>query len=100
MLLSMNVPIYGNEGAPVTLNQLLHFAFHGSPTEHHNLVPASTVNKLVAAAKETRETIASHVQTHNSSGGILDRNAGEYLIRLADLLDEIEKELRSAVPQQ
>jgi hypothetical protein len=92
-LLTMNVPIFGADG-PVTLHQLLHYAYHGSPTEHQALVPAGRVEKLRAAVEEARGALAEHIKMHNQSGGAIDRVSGAFLERLADLLNDIETEVR------
>lgn len=98
-LLTLNVPIWGGEGQ-VTLNQLLHYAYHGSPTEHKKLVtldqaaPLAKVadtNRLGLAA--ARAAIARHLTEHNTSGGPADRYTGEFLVELARLLGQMEEEI-------
>ncbi len=95
-LLTMNVGIWGNFGGPVTLNELLHFAFHGSPTEHKELAKIESLGKLREAVVEANRTMASHLSEHATSGGLIDRVSGDALNRMADILDSLEQELRDA----
>ncbi len=94
-LLTLNIPIAGATG-PVNLNQLLHYAYHGSPTEHKNLgfAPSARVEKLREAVAAAQNALAIHIREHNTSGSIIDRFSPEHIGRMADLLDELEAELR------
>ena len=89
-LLTMNVPIYGATG-PVTLYQLLHYGYHAAPK--------ARVAKLIAAVGEARNTLNRHLIETNQSGGAIDRYSGQFLEKLADLLKELEEEIRNEATQ-
>jgi len=103
-ILTLNVPIYplgGQPSAPVTLSQLLHFAYHGSPREHEGLVAvgqaaalARVVNSNRQALELTKDTLTEHLTVHNQSGGTLDRSSGVYLAELAQLLIRMGEEMQ------
>lgn len=100
-LLQLNVPIWGGT-EPVTLNRLLHSAYHGSPTEHQKLLTqeqgwqiATYASETRAALEAARATLESHIREHNQSGGIIDRFSGAHLEELARLLNKMEEEVNN-----
>ena len=95
-LLTLTVPIHGAGGQPPTFYQLLHYAWHGGPGADQKYALKSSVAKLRAATVEANNSIATHIEQHNTSGGMIDRVSGDALNRMADLLDQIEEELRAA----
>ncbi|KKN84441.1 hypothetical protein LCGC14_0289030 [marine sediment metagenome] len=88
-LLTMNVPIYGSDG-PVTLHQLLHRGYHAAGA----VSTTARISKLREAATAAQNALAIHIQQHNTSGSIIDRFSPEHIGRMADLLDQLEAELR------
>lgn len=100
-LLTLNVPLYPKDGQPsqpVTLNELLHYAYHGSPTEHKKLVTLDQAVPLAKVADTNRLALAvvraaldKHLEVHNQSGGALDRYSGPFLVELARLLGQMEE---------
>ena len=89
-LLTMHVPIWGAT-KPVTLSQLLHYGYHAAP--------APRVAKLIEAVGEARNTLNRHLIETNQSGGAIDRYSGEFLVKMADLLKELEEEIRNEATQ-
>jgi hypothetical protein len=104
-LLTLPVPIYPKDGEPATpqtLSQLLHYAFHGSPTEHKGLVAVELAGQLAKIVSTNREGLAeaaaaleNHVHEHNQSGGAIDRTSGVFLEVLAGLLHQMEEEVKN-----
>ncbi len=95
-LLTLPVPIWGDEGRRKTLHELLHYAYHGGPGARQKFAFKKTVAKLREAVVEANNSIGTHLDQHNTSGGVIDRVSGEFLTRMADLLDELEEDLRDA----
>ncbi|KKN83868.1 hypothetical protein LCGC14_0295210 [marine sediment metagenome] len=94
-MLTLNVPIWGATG-PVTLSQLLHYAYHGSPTEHQGFATYKQILQVAKIAVTNRDglqaandAIAEHLAVHNSSGGVIDRSTGEFVAKLAALLGQM-----------
>jgi hypothetical protein len=80
---TLKVPIYPVGEIPLTV--VRHRGYH-SPNQ---------IEKLMAAVVEARGVLETHIKMHNSSGGPIDRDAGAFLERMADILDELEQEVRS-----
>lgn len=69
----------------VELTQVYHRGYHA----HSRL---DTLTQIVQAA---RQTLQEHLVQHNVSGGPLDRYSGQYLKTMADLLDQMEAQVRA-----
>ncbi len=95
-MLTLNVPIAGSSGPPPSLLHLLHYAYHGGPGADKKYALKSSVAKLREATIQANNAVGTHIDQHNTSGGVLDRYSGEFLTRMADLLDQLEEELRAA----
>lgn len=69
----------------VKLRQVYHRGYHAH----------SRLNTLTRTVQAARRTLEEHLVQHNISGGPLDRYSGEHLKIMADLLDQIEAQVRA-----
>jgi hypothetical protein len=98
-MLTLNVPIWPTT-KQITLSQLLHYAYHGSPTEHEELATINQILQVVQIAVTNRDGLQAandafveHLAVHNSSGGVIDRSTGEFVAKLAALLGQMGDEV-------
>jgi hypothetical protein len=85
---TLEVPIW--PVGEVALTVVRHRGYH-SPNQ---------IEKLTAAVVEARGALETHIKMHNQSGGAIDRDAGAFLGRMADILDELEQEVRNLASTQ
>jgi hypothetical protein len=51
--------------------------------------------KLQETLREVQGALETHITMHNQSGGAIDRHAGAFLERMAELLNDMEQEVRN-----
>jgi hypothetical protein len=78
---SLKVPIW--PVGDVSLTMIRHKGYH-SPT---------FIAHLHEAVQEAKRALREHITMHNQSGGAIDRHAGAFIDRMADVLDAMEREV-------
>jgi hypothetical protein len=62
---------------------------------HRGYHSLNQIVKLQETLREVQGALETHITMHNQSGGAIDRHAGAFLERMAELLNDMEQEVRN-----